>query len=246
MSSTSIPAAGLPPWVSSTWVESRPWTGRRSSAGDEHVEPQCRDPADLRDRGRISVVTSFGSRRSKSLQDRILGVTADADDIGKAEFGTVGVVDALERLVFGIRQPVESERCSVRRSDSAVSPSARLVLSAKSGCDLISASRSSCGARSTAAFMAANSALTPANGRAAKACSAIHGEYSKILASAATKSPCCRRSDRQAASATLNPRLHPSAYGVLPWPPDEFPPTSKDMPNRPPRRTSGSGAGACC
>jgi hypothetical protein len=48
--------------------------------------------------------------------------------------------------------------------------------------------RSSAGARSTAAVIAANSAFTPANGRIEAACSAIHGEYSKIFASAATNS----------------------------------------------------------
>jgi hypothetical protein len=41
-------------------------------------------------------------------QDGIAGVTANADNIGKAEFGAVGVVDALERDKFGVRQPVEA------------------------------------------------------------------------------------------------------------------------------------------
>ena len=67
-------------------------------------------------------------------------------------------------------------------------PAARWVLLARSGCALISASRNSSGARSTTDFIAANSSLTPANGRSAAACSAIHGEYSKTFASAATKS----------------------------------------------------------
>jgi hypothetical protein len=35
-------------------------------------------------------------------------VAADADDVGKAKFGTVGIVDPLERHIFGIRQPVEA------------------------------------------------------------------------------------------------------------------------------------------
>jgi len=34
----------------------------------------------------VSVLASFGSRRSKSAQDRIPGMAANADDIGKAEF----------------------------------------------------------------------------------------------------------------------------------------------------------------
>jgi hypothetical protein len=53
---------------------------------------------------------------------------------------------------------------------------------------LISASRISAGARATAAFIASKSGVTPANGRAEAACSAIQGEYSKTLARAATKS----------------------------------------------------------
>src|SRR5258708_1993000 len=72
--------------------------------------------------------------------------------------------------------------------DSAVRPAPRWVLLARSGCALIKASRSSTGARSTAAFITLNNWCTPANGRANAACSAIQGEYSKMFASAATKS----------------------------------------------------------
>src|SRR5260370_22060956 len=72
--------------------------------------------------------------------------------------------------------------------DSAVSPAARWVLLARSGCALIKATRSSGAARCTASFIASNNGFTPANGRMDAACSAIHGEYSKTFESAATKS----------------------------------------------------------
>jgi len=36
-------------------------------------------------------------------------LTPNADDIGKADFRTIGVVDALEGVVFGVRQPVEAD-----------------------------------------------------------------------------------------------------------------------------------------
>jgi hypothetical protein len=35
-------------------------------------------------------------------------VAANADDIGKAEFGAVGAVGALECLISGIRQSIEA------------------------------------------------------------------------------------------------------------------------------------------
>jgi len=42
-------------------------------------------------------------------QDGILGVTADADNVRETGFIAVDLVDALERLVFGVRQPVEAD-----------------------------------------------------------------------------------------------------------------------------------------
>ena len=46
---------------------------------------------------------------ARNREGPIAGVTADADDVGKAEFGAIGIVDALEGFVFGIRQPVKPE-----------------------------------------------------------------------------------------------------------------------------------------
>src|SRR5207302_11008242 len=98
--------------------------------------------------------------------------------------------------------------------DSAVRPAARWVLLARSGCALIRVNRSSDGARSTAIFIAENSALTPANGRAAAACCAIHGEYSKILASAATKSSLLHalRSERLSCDIRPSPIQAPARW----------------------------------
>jgi len=42
-------------------------------------------------------------------QHGILGVPAHADNIGKAEFGAVGIVNALKCLVFGIRQAIKTD-----------------------------------------------------------------------------------------------------------------------------------------
>ena len=57
---------------------------------------------------RVSVLAILRKPRLEIAQDGILGVSTHADDIGKAELVAIGVVDALERRVFGIRQPVEA------------------------------------------------------------------------------------------------------------------------------------------
>ena len=74
---------------------------------DELIEPQRRDPANLRERSRVSVLAIMRKPRLEIGRIGILGLAAHADDVGKAEFGAIGVVDPLERGVFGVRQPVE-------------------------------------------------------------------------------------------------------------------------------------------
>ena len=76
---------------------------------DQLVEAQRRDAADFLDRvlrlGRCIV-------RQATLeiaQNGIPGVAPDADDVGETELGAIGIVDALECLIFGVRQPVEAD-----------------------------------------------------------------------------------------------------------------------------------------
>ena len=69
---------------------------------DKLIEPQRRDPENLRDRK-----PHFGDHvvRQTALeiaQDRIPALAPDADDVGKAELGAIGVVDLGEGVVFGL------------------------------------------------------------------------------------------------------------------------------------------------
>jgi hypothetical protein len=66
------------------------------------VKPQRRDPENLADRCLHLRCRIVRQPPLEIAQDRILGVATNANDVGKAEFGTIGVVDALERRVFGI------------------------------------------------------------------------------------------------------------------------------------------------
>ena len=75
---------------------------------DELIEPQRRNPADFPDRGLRLGLGIVRQPAFEIAQDGIAGVAANADDIGKAEFGAVGVVDALERYKFGIRKPIQA------------------------------------------------------------------------------------------------------------------------------------------
>ena len=75
---------------------------------DELIETQRRDPADFPDRGLHLGLGIVRQPAFEIAQDGIAGVAPNADDIGKAEFRAVGVVDALERFKFGIRKPVEA------------------------------------------------------------------------------------------------------------------------------------------
>ena len=75
---------------------------------DELIEPQRGDTADLLDRAPRLGLGDIAQPRLEVAQHGIPGVTAHADDIGEAELVAIGVVDALERGVFCIRQPVEA------------------------------------------------------------------------------------------------------------------------------------------
>ena len=75
---------------------------------DELIETERRDPADFPDRGLRLGLGIIRQPAFEIAQDRIAGVAPNADDIGKAKFAAVGVVDALEGLIFGIRQPIEA------------------------------------------------------------------------------------------------------------------------------------------
>ena len=75
----------------------------------ELVQSQRRNPADFRDRRLHLGLGIVGQPPLEIPQNRILGVAADADDIGKAELRAIGVIDPLERGIFRIGQPVEAD-----------------------------------------------------------------------------------------------------------------------------------------
>ena len=76
---------------------------------DKLIETQRRDSTDFRNRYSHLGLRAIRQTAFEIAQDGIAGVAANADDIGKAEFRAVGVVDALERLIFGARQAIEAD-----------------------------------------------------------------------------------------------------------------------------------------
>ena len=106
--STATPSAGLPLWVSSTWVDKRPYTPSRSSdttsSATRSAAIRYISPIEFC----ISVAVSFVQAALEITQDGTLGVAARAYDVGKTKLGAVGAVDPLKCLEFGIRQPIES------------------------------------------------------------------------------------------------------------------------------------------
>ena len=159
---------------------------------DKLIEPQRRDPADFPDRGLRLGLGIVRQPAFEIAQDGIPGVAANADDIGKAEFGAVGVVDALERDKFGIRKPIQA---------GAVLLGVRFRGEARGALGLVGEIGMRPDQRQPQFLRRAidhrphggeQLRLTPANGRRVAACSAIHGEYSKTLPAPRRNRPCCK------------------------------------------------------
>src|SRR5260370_36522083 len=77
-------------------------------AGDEGFETKGGDAVDLRQCHRLFGLLRMAKPILEARQDRLLGVTPNADDEGKGEFGAVSIVEAVEGGELPLAQLVDA------------------------------------------------------------------------------------------------------------------------------------------